>query len=107
MDGKYAYSYASQSYKSIDYSQLKTENLNAPCETSRLLNHRANRLSLDFLTDAGFNSLVFLFGNLLTHPSIGRVATKDIGIKDGDRCKDNGDNFSKQVIKGPRDGCHE
>jgi hypothetical protein len=62
------------------------------------------RLSLDFLGNSCFNSLIFFFRNLFSHLTIGWVPTQDIGIEDGTRHQATGNNLSKHLIVGPRDG---
>lgn len=48
-----------------------------------LFRNLIDSLFFDFLTNSGFNSLVFFFGNSFSHFTIGRISTKDIGIEKG------------------------
>jgi hypothetical protein len=64
-------------------------------------------LCFDFLADSGFNSLVFFFGNLFSHLSVGWVSAKNVGV---DYCHDNesnGNNLTEQRAVRPGDGCQK
>mmetsp|Transcript_1250 Transcript_1250/g.2306 ORF Transcript_1250/g.2306 Transcript_1250/m.2306 type:complete len:201 (-) Transcript_1250:129-731(-) len=72
-----------------------------------LFRNLIDSLFFDFLTNSGFNSLVFFFGNSFSHFTIRRISTKDIGIEKGHSDECHGDNFSKQIVIGIGHRCHE
>jgi hypothetical protein len=60
-------------------------------------------LLLDFLADACFNSLIFLFGNTFSDLSVTGVSAENERIKHGSSDQGTRDNLSEKVVVGPRD----
>ena len=67
----------------------------------RRLGHLFYGLRFDLLGNSGLNSLVFLLGDLLPDLTVGRIATKDIRVEEGDGTHDTCHGHPHDPIKSP------
>lgn len=93
--------------RSTDTNFSHLFSLNARAGVSVAASHElVRRLLFHFLTDARFDALVLLLGNLFAHLPVSRIATQYVGVETGGNDKRDGHNFARQILVTPRHGTH-
>lgn len=67
------------------------------------LGHLLDGLLPDFFRNTGFDPFVLLFGNPFTDLSVGRVTAEDVRVETGDTGQTGRQDFSHEVVVGPRE----